>query len=221
MLVALLLVQALAASAPLAAPAAPTQGQTADRARLAQCAAAVDKDADAGYETARQWIAEAHVREAYVCSALADIGRKKPDLAARQFESLSVDAPNDADRADMLSRAGNAWLLARDAARAKSAFDHAVQVSTTDPDLFIDRARASALGRQWRQAEEDLSAALDLRPKDPLALRLRAEARLRQSAFELAEKDAAEAAGLEPRNVETLLTLGRAREARRLGHAPD
>lgn len=224
MLVTLLAVQALAAaapSAPAAAPAPATVGQTADRTRLTQCIAAVDQNADAGYETARQWIAETHVREAYVCAAIAEAGRNKPDLAARQFESLSVDAPDNGDRAAMLSRAGNAWLLARDAGRAKAAFDKAIAASAKDPDLFVDRARAHALAASWRAAEEDLSTALDLRPKDPLTLRLRAEARLRQAAFELAEKDAADAVALDPKNVDALLALGRAREARRTGRAPD
>lgn len=217
MLAAFILVQALAA----AQPHAPTVGQSADRDRLQTCIAAVDRDADAGYEAARQWIAEAHVREAYLCSAIADVGRKKPDLAARQFESLAIDAPNDSDKAAMLARAGNAWILAANGARAKQALDRAVAMAPGDADLLIDRARARALNTDWRGAESDLSTALDIRPKDPLALRLRAEARMRQDAFELAEKDAAEAVSLEPRNVETLLALGRAREARRTGRAPD
>lgn len=219
MLAALLLVQALAA----ATPAAPTLtvGQTADRSRLETCIAAVDKDADAGYETARQWIAEAHVREAYVCSAIADMARAKPALAARQFESLAIDGPDDADKANMLSRAGNAWLLARDPSRAKAAFDRAVALTPKDPDLLIDRARAHAMLGQWRATEEDLSAALDARPKDPLALRLRADARVRQGAFELAEKDASDAVAADPKNVDALLELGRAREAKRTGKAPD
>ena len=219
MLVTLLAVQALAAAA-TAAPA-PTVGQTADRSRLASCIAEVDTDADAAYETARQWIAEAHVREAYVCAAIAEAGRNKPDMAARQFESLSIDAPDNADRAAMLSRAGNAWLLARDAGRAKTAFDRAIAASAKDPDLFVDRARAHAMAANWRAAEEDLSTALDLRPGDPLTLRLRAEARMRQSVFDLAEKDAADAVAAAPKDVESLLTLGRAREARRTGRAPD
>jgi Tfp pilus assembly protein PilF len=217
MLVAFVIVQALAAAQPLA----PTRGQSADRERLQTCIAAVDRDAEAGYEAARQWIAEAHVREAYLCSAIADVGRKKPDLAARQFESLAIDAPNDSDKAAMLARAGNAWILAANATRAKQALDRAIAMAPGDADLLIDRARARALNADWRGAEGDLSTALDIRPKDPLALRLRAEARMRQDAFELAEKDAAEAVSLEPRNVETLLALGRAREARRTGRAPD
>jgi len=216
MLAALLLVQALAASS----PAAPTIGQSADRERLKTCVAAVDADADAGYETARQWIAEAHVREAYMCQAIADLARNKADLAARQFESLSLDAADDRDRAAMLSRAGNAWLVARDAGRAKQSFDRALQITPSDADLLIDRARARAMAREWGPAEADLSSALDARPNDGLALRLRAEARMRQSAFDLAEKDARDAAALEPKNVEALLTLGRAREAKRTAKPP-
>ena len=214
MLPALLLVQALAA-------ALPTLGQSADRIRLTECIAAVDRDAEAGYETARQWIKEAHVREAYVCAALADVARDKPAQAARQFESLAVDAPEASERANLLSQAGNAWLLARDPVRAREAFDKALQSAANEPDLLIDRARAAAMLGQWRAAEEDLSAALDARPKDALALRLRAEARLQLGVFELAEKDATESVSADPKNVESLVALGRAREARRTGKTPD
>jgi regulator of sirC expression with transglutaminase-like and TPR domain len=90
------------------------------------------------------------------------------------------------------------------------------------PDLHIDRARAYAMEQDYRNAEEDLSRALDFRPNDPLALRLRASARLRQNAFPLAEADAQQAlnhAATEQDRVDAALVLGHVRESIRTGAA--
>jgi Flp pilus assembly protein TadD len=88
------------------------------------------------------------------------------------------------------------------------------------PDMRIDRARAYAMEGDFRAAEEDLSAALDLRPNDPLALRLRATARMNQRAFQLAEADALQALTLatnEDDRVDAALVLGHVRESIRTG----
>ena len=85
------------------------------------------------------------------------------------------------------------------------------------PDLLIDRARAYAMEREWRLAEEDLSRALDIRPSNALALRLRATARMQQRSYELAEADARAAIQLEPTNQENTLVLGDVLESIRTG----
>jgi tetratricopeptide (TPR) repeat protein len=94
-------------------------------------------------------------------------------------------------RAELLSQAGNAWLLARNPAQAVSALTRAIATVESEPsllpDLLIDRARAYAMERDWRHSEEDLSRALDLRADDALALRLRAAARMHQNSFDLGE----------------------------------
>ncbi len=133
----------------------------------------------------------------------------------------AVNPDDTALRAELFSQAGNAWLLAHDPARARSSFTRAIATMQADrqqlPDLLIDRARAFAMESEWRQAEEDLSRALDIRARDALALRLRATARMHQRAFDLAERDALAAAALEPDNVDNLLTLGHVRESKRTG----
>lgn len=188
--------------------------------RLARCFASVEADAEVGYEEARAWVAEQGGPEALRCSAAAELARGRPARAATQFERLAVGAP-EVERLDYLSSAGNAWLIAGDADRALSALDRALVVAPKEADLRIDRARAYALRADWRRAEEDLSAALDLRPEDVLALALRAETRLRQGAYDLAERDGEKALALKPDSVEAALSLGRAREAKRLGRAPE
>lgn len=216
MSIAFAIVQMLAAAAPPAAAAAP-----ADQQRLDACIARVEQDADAGYEEAMAWAHEEHAREARWCAAEAEVKLGRFAEAARRFETLAGDQGwQEENRLDAYSQAGNSWLLAHDAARAKAAFDHAARLSDNHPDVLIDRARAYAMLADWPHAEEDLSAALDKRPNDPLALMLRSTARMKRNAFELALKDAEDAAHADPRNIDVLLVLGQAREALRTQRAP-
>jgi hypothetical protein len=191
--------------------------------RFAQCVALIEEDAERAYEEGMAWAAEAQSLNAYRCAAMALIAQDRHSEGARRLESLATAAHPDqtALRAELFSQAGNAWLLARDPARGRSAFTRAISTLESDPtqlpDLLIDRARAYAMERDWRHAEEDLSRALDIRAGDPLALRLRAAARMHQSSFDLAEADALAAAGLEPDNIDNYLILGHVRESRRIG----
>jgi tetratricopeptide (TPR) repeat protein len=194
--------------------------------RFAQCIALVESDPERAYEEGMAWAAEGQALNAYRCAAQALIAQNRHDEGARRLESLAT-AVNPADtalRAELFSQAGNAWLLARDPGRARSAFTRAITTMAPGaqqlPDLHIDRARAYALEGDYRHAEEDLSRALDLRPNDPLALRLRASARMHQNAFQLAEADALQslnAATTEEDRVGAALVLGHVRESIRTG----
>ncbi len=207
-----------------AAPAAQTAQLTGNaEARFQQCVTAIDADAAAAYETAMAWAAEAQSVSAYRCAAMALIAQNRHDEGARRLDSLA-SAVNPAEtglRAELLSQAGNAWLLAREPSRARSSFTRAITTLESDPsqlpDVLIDRARAYAMEQDWRHSEEDLSRALDIRADDPLALRLRAAARMHQRSFELAEADALAAARIEPANVDNYLILGHVRESIRTG----
>jgi tetratricopeptide (TPR) repeat protein len=191
--------------------------------RLTECVALIGEDPTRAYEEGMAWAAETHEVGGYRCAgmALAALGRNEE--AARRFESLAgiIGPEGTGMRAELYVQAGNAWLLAHDAARARSAFTRAIATMQGDtevmPDLLIDRARAYALEGDYRNAELDLSRALDIRAGDPLALRLRASARMHQRAFELAEADARAALAADPASVDAALMLGHAREARRTG----
>lgn len=203
----------------LQAEAAPNRSET----RFAHCLAMIEEDAGRAYEEGMAWAAEGHALNAYRCAALALVAQNRLEEGAQRLESLAV-ALNPAQsglRAELLSQAGNAWLLAREPARARSALTRAIATVESDPaqlpDLLIDRARAFAMEQDWRHAEEDLSRSLDIRPQNPMALRLRATARMRQSAFALAETDALAATQLEPGNVDNFLVLGHVRESLRTG----
>lgn len=195
----------------------------ASDARFAQCLALIEQDPVAAYEEGMAWAAEGRAMNAYRCAALALIAQNRPAEGAQRLESIAI-ALNPAQiglRAELLSQAGNAWLLAREGARARSALTRAIVTVESDPeqlpDLLIDRARAYAMERDWRLAEEDLSRSLDIRPQTALALRLRATARMHQNSFDLAEADALAATQLEPTNVDNYLVLGHVRESKRTG----
>jgi hypothetical protein len=200
------------------APAASPGGE-----RFTRCVALIDSDAARAYEEGMAWAAEAQSLGGYRCAAMSLIAQNRNEEGARRLESLAnaLNPEQTALRAELLSQAGNAWLLARDPARARSALTRAIATVESDPaqlpDLLIDRARAYALERDWRNSEEDLSRSLDIRANSALALRLRATARMQQNAFQLAEADALAATRLDPGDVENFLVLGHVRESIRIG----
>ncbi|MEZ5958809.1 MAG: hypothetical protein R3C30_00070 [Hyphomonadaceae bacterium] len=202
------------------ASTAPT-GQLGER--FARCLELIESNPADAYEEGMAWAAEAQSVHAYRCAAMALLAQNRFDEGARRLQSLaSAVAPeNTGLRAELWSQAGNAWLLAREPGNARSQFTRAISALQSDtaqlPDLLIDRARAYAMERDWRPAEEDLSRALDIRPNDPLALRLRAAARMNQRSFDLAQADAMAAVRLEPGNEENTLVLGDVRESIRTG----
>lgn len=222
-LAALLLPMALLQAEAAPAPPPPSTADLTGGSRFEQCVALIQSDPDHAYEEGMAWAAETHTLGGYRCAAMALVAENRPEEGARRLESLAVSVnPDEPElRAELLSQAGNAWLLAREAGQARSAFTRAITTvqGTREnlPDLLIDRATAYAMERDYRHAEEDLSQSLDIRPNDALALRLRATARMHQSAFDLAEADALAATRVEPGNVDNYLVLGHVRESKRTG----
>jgi tetratricopeptide (TPR) repeat protein len=196
--------------------------------RYQRCVALIDEDAARAYEEGMAWASIGQQLGGYRCAALALVAQQRYAEGARRLESLagSVNTVDPSLRAELFSQAGNAYLLGREPGQARSVFTQAIVTMAPGaeqlPELYIDRARAYAMERDYRMAEEDLSSALDLRPNDPLALRLRASARLRQNAFQLAEADAQQALNAsttEQDRVDAALVLGHVRESIRTGAA--
>lgn len=205
---------------------APVDAGAINAQRFAQCVNIIDEDPARAYEEAMSWAAEGQSVNAYRCAAMALIAQDRHSEGARRLDSLgsAVNPAETAMRAELFSQAGNAWLLAREPARARSSFTRAITTIESDrtqlPDLLIDRARAYAMEGDWRRAEEDLSRSLDIRANDALALRLRAAARMHQRSFELAEADALRSltlAATEDDRVGAALVLGHVRESQRTG----
>lgn len=202
-------------------------GSAEGEAHFRRCVGMIESDANAAYEDGMAWSALRHDVGGYRCAAMALIAENRAYEGAERLQQLANSISPDAVglRVDLLSQAGNAYLLAHEPASARSLFTMAISTMQNDPaqqpDLLIDRARSYAMEGDYRHAEEDLSHAIDIRPNDALALRLRSSARMHQNAFELAIADAQAAVNLEPTNVDALLALGNARESQRTGHAVD
>jgi tetratricopeptide (TPR) repeat protein len=213
----------LAAALVFAQAAAPAAAPAQNSDRFSQCVAAIEADAEAGYESAMAWANDTGDIQAYRCAAMGLAEQGRADQAAQRFEALGARAPDPSLQAALWSQAGHAWMLARDPARARVAFTRQVAALGDNrdalPDVLIDRALAYAGERDWCRSEEDLSRALDLRPNDPLALRMRARARMHQSAFDLALADAQAAIAVDPADVDARLVLGHVLESQRTGIA--
>lgn len=192
-----------------------TRGEIADSARLKACESLAQTSPEKAYEEGRAWTAESPAFEAKYCLAAAAYAQNRPLLAAEQFEAVArgMAGRDKIGQARAQSDSGNAWLIAGDGARALAAFDRALGFAPGDTNLLIDRARGYAYLRDWRHSEEDLNAVLAVDGQDPLALRLRAETRLQLGARALALKDAEAAHAIDANDVETLLVLGRIKEA--------
>jgi len=207
----------------LEASQSPDAGDQAANARFAHCAGLIDRTPEQAYEEGMAWAGETHSVLGYRCAAMALVAERQYEEGARRLQSLAgaLNPEYTGMKAELLSQAGNAWLLARNPTQARQAFASAITIVQGDrtqlPDLLIDRARAYAMAHDYRHAEEDLSRALDMRPNDGLALALRAEARMRQSAFDLAEADIEAAIATDPANVDYLKTRGDIIESRRTG----
>jgi len=207
--------------------AAPSAADQEAQARFEHCTSLIERTPEQAYEEGMAWASEGHSLQAYRCAAMALIGEGRFDEGARRLQSLASAVSPDLVglRAALLSQAGNAWLLARHPGEARSALTMAITTVQGDPsqqpDLLIDRARAYAMERDYRHAEEDLSRALDIRPNSALALALRASARMHQSSFDLAEADINAALTADPRNVDYLKTRGDIIESRRTGAPVD
>jgi tetratricopeptide (TPR) repeat protein len=209
-----------------AATMTPAAGQTwspnwdrATMARYEACLAKTETDPESAFEDGLIFRNDGGGVLARHCIAVALLKLGETEEAAARLEEAAFmpDGGDSAMRAELLSQAGNTWLLARAPVEAENAFTQAMTVKSGDADLFIDRARARAMQRRFQDAASDLSVALSVRPRDVTALRLRADAYFEVGDLESAERDVSAALSIDPRDVDTLVVRGRLREARRLG----
>jgi tetratricopeptide (TPR) repeat protein len=212
---------AAASEGPVAAQS-PGWSPNWDRASMTRyeaCLAKTETDPGTAYEDGLIFRNDGGGVLARHCIATALLKLGEVEEAAARFEEAAFmpDGGDGAMRAELLSQAGNAWLLARAPVEAENAFTQAMTIKSGDADLFIDRARARAMQRRFEDAVSDLSVALSVRPRDVLALRLRSDAHFELGDLEAAERDVVAALALNPRDVDTLVVRGRLREARRLG----
>lgn len=174
------------------------------------CVAFVQSNPKEGLERARLWKDQGGGFYADHCIAMALFQLHDYGEAARRFEELAtamlgMPAPQ---RAQALDQAGQAWLDAHDPARAKAAFDAALQLGGKNADLLIDHAEALAdLGQYW-DAIDDLNRAIDLAPDRADAYIYRGTAYRYVDAPELALEDVQHGLKLAPNSPIGLLERG-------------
>lgn len=199
------------------------QADPRDSARLQACIAKIDTLPLEAYEDGLVWRSQSGGAPAEQCIALAKIANGDVSGGAARLAALAraPDAGDESQRALLLVKAANAWLMMEDYDPALRSLTAALVLKPAEVDILIDRARAYAGLGQWPKAQDDLTSALSKRPTDALIFRLRAEARLQQGSYDTAQQDIVEAIRLSPRDVDNYLIRGRVIEARRLGRAPD
>lgn len=194
-----------------------------DSARLQACITKIDSAPLEAFEDGLVWRSQSGGIFAEHCLALARIANGDIGGGASRLAALASapDAGDGDQRALLLAKAANAWLMIDEFDPALRALNAALILKPSEVDLLIDRARTFAGLSQWAKAQEDLTVALSKRPADGLILRLRAEAYLQQANYNAAEQDVTEALRLSPRDIDGYVMRGRVIEARRLGRAPE
>jgi tetratricopeptide (TPR) repeat protein len=203
--------------------AAMAQVDPRDSARLQACITKSNTSPEEAFEDGLVWRSQSGGAFAEQCVALARIAKGDIADGAARLAALAraPDAGDTDQRALLLVKAANAWLMIGDFNAALRATNAAMLLKPAEVDILIDRARTFAGLRQWPEARDDLTLALSKRPRDALALRLRAETNLQQGNYQAAQLDVAEALRLQPRDVDNHVMRGRVMEARRLGRVPD
>lgn len=183
----------LAQAATAVGPTAPVQD------RYEHCLDRAKSDPTAAEAEASQWQLAGGSFFASQCLGMAYANEARWSAAAASFENAAraAEKAGDTRGANYWAQAGNAWLAAGDAAKARSALDAAVSSGTLKGlalgEAHLDRARAMVASDDPEGAREDLNRALTEVPSDPLAWLLSATLARREQQVVRAKTDIAEA----------------------------
>src|SRR5438552_13279793 len=172
------------------------------------CLASVKHDAAGALTEAEQWSASGGGAASLDCAALALVQLKRYGEAAQALENAARLMPAGAANAALLDQAGNASLLAGDAAKAESDFTAALAMAPKDEDILADRARARGAAKNWSGAFDDLTAVLALDPNRADIYVLRASALHAEGKKKEARADIAHALAIYPGYPEALVERG-------------
>lgn len=184
--------------------------------RYTNCIDRAAREPDQAYEDAMAWKSEGGSSAADHCAAIALVAAKRYPEAAERLDRLArMTSAGDAHtRGQILSQAGNAWLLAGEPDLAAKSFSTALTLAAGDPDILIDRARAYAILGKWPIAEADLGAALKTNPQSIDAMVLRAAARRAQGNVKGADGDITRALLIDANHPDALVEYGLLRQLR-------
>jgi tetratricopeptide (TPR) repeat protein len=176
--------------------------------RYQNCLSLANLNPTAALGAATEWSKAKGGAPAQHCAAMALVElHRYPDAAAR-LDALGRAPDLGKLRASVFDQAGNAWMLAGDAAKAAASFSAALALSASDADLYADLARAQAMQKAWPEVESDLNAALGLQPRRVDLLVLRASARAAQGKLEAARDDTNAALKIKPNSAEAMVQRG-------------
>ncbi|HEY6916791.1 MAG TPA: tetratricopeptide repeat protein [Allosphingosinicella sp.] len=194
--------------------AAPAPDPAPEDAAYKACIARIRTAPEQAVEQASDWRVKGGGLPARQCLGLAYVALERWQDAALAYEQGAREAlaANNPAAADFWTQSGNAWLAMNDAARARTAFDAALKVDGTAPELrgeiLLDRGRALVAIGDLKAARTDMDAALALVPGDGLAWYLSAALAVRENDLARASTDIAKAAELAPDDADVLLQAG-------------
>jgi len=200
----------------LIALAAAAQAAPADAAetRFRSCTVLARTEPAKAVEEATQWQAKSGGLYARQCLGLAYSALERWPEAAAAFEQAALEAGHARDNraADFWVQAGNGWLAAGEAAKARKAFDAALATNSLTPQLrgevHLDRGRAAVAAGDLAAGRADIDKGLELVPADPFGWYLSAALARRQGDLKRAQGDIARAVDLAPLDAPILLEAG-------------
>jgi len=204
----LLAVATQAASAKAAGPIAPAD------TRAQHCLELAANDPPSGAKEADRWAIAGGGFLAKQCLGMAYASGGRMDSAAQAFEDAArgAELAHDLRAATYWAEAGNAWLAAGDAGKARAALDAALAADTLTGgprgEALIDRARALVAQGQAVAARADLDKALGDVASDPMAWLLSATLARRMDDVPRARTDIAEALRLAGNDASVQLEAG-------------
>lgn len=181
------------------------------------CMTLVQKDPSAAYESGGGWLQQGGANAARHCMALALLKLGRNADGAKLLEELAQAMARTDDAPlipDVLGQAGQAWLESGDTSRAYAVQTTALKLRPNDPDLLIDRAVTLAEAKNYNEAVDDLTKALEKSPRNLDALVLRASAYRFVDKLDLASADIEAALAAKADAPEALLERGIIRRLR-------
>ncbi|TPG20572.1 hypothetical protein EAH87_07555 [Sphingomonas koreensis] len=187
---------------------------SSEEVRFHDCLGLATNDPQQGEARANQWRLDGGGFVAQECLGVAYANQQRFANAAGEFEGAAKAATlaKDDRAASDWAEAGNAWIAAGDAAKAKAALDAALAMDSLNAvqrgEAQLDRARALVATGDLPAARSDLDAALIVVPQDSLAWLLSATLARRMGDLPRAHKDIAEALSRAPREAPVQLEAG-------------
>jgi tetratricopeptide (TPR) repeat protein len=189
------------------APVALAESQ--DAQTYEKCLALARKDPAQGFENAEVLRDHGGGLPAEHCVAIALIGLKDYEEAAKRLEKLAAEMVREGDalRAEVLSQAAEAWSEAGRLANAEAALTEALKLAPGNPDYLVNRAVTYAQREQYHAAIDDLNQALAVTPRAD-AFAYRAAAWRYLGDLKQARLDAEKSVRSDPSLPEAWLELG-------------